>query len=300
MGNSSQRIEIDESCGKLIEWLTIPRTQHEIIDYINIKKLEISLDELIAKKMLTKNIVKKHDYDSRNEAFWMLYDDHLFQQKIKTLKVMLIGCGGIGNNISQQLARLSIGEIILVDNDEVELSNLNRQVLFGFEDVGKKKVIAAKESIQKFSTSKVSTELIEIENIDQLRYLKDKYNPDFVVLSADSSKKLQVYCHDVFAKNNIPFTTCGYANTTMISGPILDKENNEFLSWFPIENSIDEKYGIFPNSISPSIGFINSFISSFTVSEIMKYFMKDLTPKTYLARVQINFATWKIDTYKIN
>jgi sulfur carrier protein ThiS adenylyltransferase len=55
--------------------------------------------------------------------------------------VGIAGCGGLGSNVALALARSGVGELVLVDYDRVELSNLNRQTYFR-QDIGKKKVEA--------------------------------------------------------------------------------------------------------------------------------------------------------------
>ena len=68
------------------------------------------------------------------------------QLKLKQSQVVLIGCGGLGHAASQYLVSSGIGQLILVDGDKVELSNLQRQVLFRDSDKGMNKAkIAARQ-----------------------------------------------------------------------------------------------------------------------------------------------------------
>jgi molybdopterin/thiamine biosynthesis adenylyltransferase len=68
------------------------------------------------------------------------------QLKLKQSKVLLIGCGGLGHAASQYLVSSGIGHLTLVDGDKVELSNLQRQLLFRDSDKGFNKAkIAARQ-----------------------------------------------------------------------------------------------------------------------------------------------------------
>jgi len=65
------------------------------------------------------------------------------REKLRTGKVGIAGCGGLGSNIAVSLVRAGIGSLKIADYDKVELSNLNRQYYF-LEDVGKLKTEALK------------------------------------------------------------------------------------------------------------------------------------------------------------
>ena len=69
-------------------------------------------------------------------------------KKIKSSKVLILGMGGLGCPLAVYLASLGIGTIGIVDNDKVELSNLNRQIIFNSKDIGNYKVNVAKKKIK--------------------------------------------------------------------------------------------------------------------------------------------------------
>ena len=69
------------------------------------------------------------------------------QKIIEQSSILIVGVGGTGGEVAKNLALLGIGKLILVDVDTIEFSNLNRQLLFHIEDVGKYKVDVAKEAI---------------------------------------------------------------------------------------------------------------------------------------------------------
>ena len=73
------------------------------------------------------------------------------QKKIFKSKVLIIGIGGLGCPLLTYLAASGVGTIGIVDHDKVELSNLNRQTLFVAKDIGKFKVIQAKNYINKIN-----------------------------------------------------------------------------------------------------------------------------------------------------
>lgn len=65
------------------------------------------------------------------------------QNRLKNSSVVIIGAGGLGSPVLQYLAAAGIGNIGILDNDEVQLSNLNRQTLYKPQDIGQSKAILA-------------------------------------------------------------------------------------------------------------------------------------------------------------
>lgn len=70
------------------------------------------------------------------------------QKKIRANSVLCIGAGGLGSPIAMYLAAAGIGRLGIVDFDNVEFSNLQRQILHGTQDVGRPKCQSAREAIQ--------------------------------------------------------------------------------------------------------------------------------------------------------
>ncbi len=75
------------------------------------------------------------------------------QQKLTDASVLIVGVGGLGCPAAQYLAAAGVGTIGLIDHDHVELSNLQRQILFGEDDLGKNKAQCALQKLQKLNSS---------------------------------------------------------------------------------------------------------------------------------------------------
>jgi adenylyltransferase/sulfurtransferase len=81
------------------------------------------------------------------------------QKKLKSSHAIITGIGGLGCASAIYLTAAGVGRITIVDFDVVELSNLNRQVLYWEEDIGKKKVVVAQRKLSKLN---LGTEIIPI------------------------------------------------------------------------------------------------------------------------------------------
>jgi adenylyltransferase/sulfurtransferase len=73
------------------------------------------------------------------------------QMRLLASHVLLIGAGGIGSPAIQYLAAAGVGRISVIDDDTVALSNLQRQTLYGTDQVGTRKVVAAREAVARLN-----------------------------------------------------------------------------------------------------------------------------------------------------
>ena len=106
------------------------------------------------------------------------------QERFKDAKITVIGCGGIGGETIEMLARMGVGELILVDKDAFDLSNLNRQTLATLNDLGLDKSAVAKEKVRVINPYvKVTT---FNEHVDQTNIDKIIGNSDIVIDALDN------------------------------------------------------------------------------------------------------------------
>jgi len=68
---------------------------------------------------------------------------------LREKRVVVVGCGGLGGYIIEQLARLGIGHLTVIDGDKFDESNLNRQLLSTVDNIGQSKALVARERIKK-------------------------------------------------------------------------------------------------------------------------------------------------------
>ncbi len=96
------------------------------------------------------------------------------QKKLSQAKVLVCGAGGLGSTVLTSLASVGIGTIGIVDNDVLELSNLNRQYIHKFENLGKIKVESAKKWINEFNPDTcVNTYQIRLDENNYQDIVKD-------------------------------------------------------------------------------------------------------------------------------
>ena len=125
------------------------------------------------------------------------------QERIAASNVLIVGAGGLGSPVITYLAAAGVGHIGVVDGDIVELSNLQRQVVFSTFDLGRKKAVAAGERIKEINPDvrvEVYDEFLSLENAGDLI---GQY--DFVCEGSDNyATKLLV--NDTCVRKGKPFT----------------------------------------------------------------------------------------------
>ena len=93
------------------------------------------------------------------------------QRKLRAATVAVVGAGGIGSPAIQYLAAAGVGTLVVIDDDTVDLSNLQRQTLFGEADIGKSKVAAAAEAVGRLNPGVHLTKFAERIDADNARTL---------------------------------------------------------------------------------------------------------------------------------
>jgi len=106
------------------------------------------------------------------------------QEKVKASRVLVIGAGGLGSPVLSYLAAAGMGTIAIMDYDVVEVSNLQRQVIYNMNDVGRNKALAASQKLKAFNPL---IKIIAIEKgLDKKNALKIIAEYDVIVDATDN------------------------------------------------------------------------------------------------------------------
>ncbi|GAF12020.1 LOW QUALITY PROTEIN: molybdopterin biosynthesis protein MoeB [Bacillus sp. JCM 19046] len=130
------------------------------------------------------------------------------QERLVNSKVLIVGVGALGTVIANHLSRSGVGLIRLVDRDYVEMSNLQRQMLFTEKDVEQllPKAIAAKQALRNINSSievQAFVEDVTVQNIEQLMDGID------VVVDGTDNFQTRFLLNDACFKKGIPFSYGG-------------------------------------------------------------------------------------------
>ena len=128
------------------------------------------------------------------------------QEKIFAAKVLLIGVGGLGSPVSLYLAAAGIGTLGLVDNDVVDLSNLQRQIVHFTKDIGRSKVESAEQKLHALNPEVKLRTYNQHLDIDNIADIIGGY--DFVVDGTDDFPT-KFMINDACVSAGIPFSHGG-------------------------------------------------------------------------------------------
>ena len=167
------------------------------------------------------------------------------QKKLLISKVFILGMGGLGSPVSMYLASAGIGNLGIADFDNVELSNLQRQVLFDQKSINKSKVEVAKKKLLLMNPKlkiNIYKKKITKENVDKI--IK-KYE---VVVDGSDNFQTKYLINDSCVKNKKTLVSAALrgfeAQITTIKGWIKSKNNPCYRCMFPQlnKNNRNENY----------------------------------------------------------
>lgn len=192
--------------------------------------------------------------------------------KIKDKTILIVGLGGVGGTACEALFRCGFTNLVLIDFDKVDYSNLNRQILFNENDVGKFKSICAKKHLDSINKdNNVFTFNLKV-NEHSLDDILKEFKIDFIIDAIDDvNGKIEIA--KVATLNNIPFLmSMGMANkfdSDLIKIMRLDKTTQD-----PLARKI--RYEIKKNGLNTkdimcvcSIEALNQFIERKKLSSVI-------------------------------
>lgn len=268
-----------------------PATRDEVAEQLRIKLspgestlIPFALDILQSGPFLIESsLYDRNNRYSRHSLYFNLSEGKPkeIQERIKRSKVAVVGCGGIGNFMAVPLATAGVGQIVLVDHDVIELSNLTRQIMFTEAEVGKSKVEVLKKKIEERNSEvKVSTVDLRISTYADLEKLPKDI--DLIVLSADGKTEEMgsvVFLVNKFCiENKIPFINVGYIEDIAVWGPLVVPgitacQNCERAALLGTQDEtfLREVASINGTYQSPSSSPVNAIASSAAMADVLRF-----------------------------
>lgn len=191
------------------------------------------------------------------------------QQKLLDAHVLVLGAGGLGSPAALYLASAGVGHLTIVDDDEVDLTNLQRQILHTTERVGQSKVASAKLSLQQINPE-VQVEAIQ-ERLQGDR-LRDLIRAADVVLD----------CSDNFETRHAVNAACVEFAVPLVSGAaisfdgqisVFDSRQQDaacYACLFPAEQHVEEVRCSTMGVFAPLVGIIGTMQAAEALKLVME------------------------------
>lgn len=186
------------------------------------------------------------------------------QAKLGRAKVLVVGAGGLGCPVLQYLTAAGVGTIGIIDFDEVEESNLQRQILYGVNDIGNNKALSAKNRLEQLNPHLQFNTYPKKLTVHNAQELVRQY--DIVVDGSDN-----------FATRYLVNDACLLENKPLVYGAIYKFEGQ--VSVFNYQNGPSYRC-LFPQAPSPSqatscaeigvLGILPGIIGCYQANEVLK------------------------------
>lgn len=225
------------------------------------------------------------------------------QDKICSAEVAVIGLGGVGSWVAYGLVLAGVKKLVLIDNDIVELSNLNRQCLYDLSSLGAYKINALSSKLQQINPElQVTLKMELITSMTECQTLVS--NSSLVICCADfpGTDEINGIVSEACFRNNQPHILCGgYDGHLGFIGPTIIP--GKCACWNCYEKTLDHQLltaGYKNVQITPAqikggnLGAISAIVANYHVLEALKVLSGFSEPTLYNSIAEIDFLTYSI------
>ncbi|ENQ3081041.1 ThiF family adenylyltransferase [Bacillus multifaciens] len=262
------------------EW-EIEELSTELRDFLIDNSLVVkpyNIENIDAK--LVKNI---HFFENKQPNFGS--DPVNIQKNICQKKVIILGCGGIGTVVLKNLISFGVKHFLIIEFDNVEESNLNRQLFFDANHIGCNKGSIIKEIISRFDKDiEINTINIRVNKVEDLQSACNDYDADFFVNCADTPKCINDIVYEYCKARSIPFIQGAVGIETGYWGPIF---KGNFINTILLDTEHREP-------VMGSISSTNMTIGALISNDILEFWINDKQENLY-RRKSLNFRDYTIE-----
>lgn len=252
------------------------------------------IDFLNSENLLVLNQEYPNNSYKNNFYYYEAYTQNPLEihKKFKNYSIGIIGCGGIGSMLVDQLIGINIKNIVLVDFDIIDISNLNRQFCFNPDDVGKLKTnILEKYCHSKKKDLNISTikrKILSSKDLDDLKSM------DLIINAADSPHNLGDIIINFCSAHKIDYISCGVGLYSGYIGPFLDFSTKKYKKITFEKSRLNNKFIKELNPVKGSLGITNSLVSNILANEIFNY---NINGRSNCLKkiIKINFKNYDIE-----
>ena len=208
-------------------------------------------------------------------------------EEIKNSKILIVGIGGVGGSVATSLVRSGVQNIVLIDFDIVDITNINRQVVAYHSTIGLKKVDVIKKILLDINPSLIVKTYDIFLNKDNIKTILDEEKPTYIIDACDSKETKKSIILEAISRKIKFISSMGTGNKMNPSDlEIIDirKTVNDplariFRKWVK-DNKIKNKITVLSSRELPiktgNIVASNSFVPTSAGLLITSYVIKDI------------------------
>ena len=289
-----------------IENNSLARNLIQKLDSNSDTKIFSTEENLLIEDMISLGLITNNDYGnslySRNYNFFEWIDlsnninPEIYQNKLKESTVLIVGLGGIGSTVSEILTRLGVGNLILLDFDIVEDSNLTRQSSFCKKHIGKPKIEIVSQYLNSICDVNITTINKKIQTKSDLETIYSSYNFDLSICCADTPYlDIDYWFDDLAHEYKIPLIVGSYASTVVNYLCIIPEKTislRDFYSQYAISDDtiLDTKA---PTSVIAPISYLAASLISYKAFDVLTNLVNTTN------YIQIDCLDWRVYQFEI-
>ena len=190
------------------------------------------------------------------------------QQKLQDARVLVIGAGGLGCPVLQNLASAGVGNIGIVDGDVVEETNLHRQLLYTLKDCGKRKAEIAKKAILELNPEISVTAFSEFFTVQNATQIVGEYQ---IIVDCTDAIAVRYLINDVSVTKRIPMV---YASIHKFEGQVSVfnyKNGPSYRCLFPEQEGLNAVPSCAESGV---LGVLPNTLGTLQATEILKMILE--------------------------
>ncbi|HEV2856993.1 MAG TPA: TOMM precursor leader peptide-binding protein [Solirubrobacterales bacterium] len=228
------------------------------------------------------------------------------QARLRAARVAVLGVGGLGGRTAWELACCGVGELLLIDGDRVEESNLNRQIQYTEADIGRLKVEAMAARLRAFNTN-IDVHTVP-RRIESQAELKDVIaGADLVVDAADwPAYEIEHWCNAACFEVGVPFIAMSHYPPVARAGPLyvpgktgcFECQTIAYRREYPLFDVAVEQRRAKPSpaaTLGPACGLVGGLVGA----EVMHFLTELLPPAMLGVGYLYDLRTMAVERYEV-
>lgn len=205
-------------------------------------------------------------------------------------RVAVVGCGGIGGEVARHLAANGIRQLLLVDDDAVSPTNLNRQYLYTRADEGRPKVTAASAALRAVDPDvRVDTLHAAIRSAADTAAL-DPFSPSVMLCCADTPQDVGQLLSEYAAEHGAVFAIASAGLDEVSWGPIVTPDGPSYSAW---ARSLRAPAALATQPLAYSFGPTNSLVAAMLARDLIHVLLGEDAP-SLAAQLTCNLRSLQI------